>query len=491
MRAKPAISGLVAPRVRAAESLFSWLLLRCAPHGLRAGALGLALAGAPMVCTAQTFIRVTPPSTSQQDQGTVNAMPNTNVGAQVGAAGPGGGSQEAILSDTGSVVKVVDASGKEVKKGALSLNGWRPTFSLNVGISYDNNIFIQRNKTGDFITSIQPGIVLGWGDYRAELPRLGQFAHEYEIPVDDLTAQRYLYITYDPTIQRFADHSSQDAVDENLFIAGSYQVSKVVVQGSFQYQTLSNADIDVGDRVDRTLYSGTLSGLFTVDTKTSVESDLVINSTEYDQFYQSSVDVSDSNYLDYQLAPKTNIAVGFDVGYLMPQLSANQFYQQLLGRVRWAASDKLYASLTAGVEFREANGGTSKVDAVFDGSLNYAPFDGTRFLFAAKRAANPASDELGQDIVITSVTFGVQQRLFGRVYASASAVYGNADYQQFSSGSGINRSDDTVGLVFNVGADVSKYAGIQLATRFLEDNSNLKDRSFDEDVVTLQCDLTY
>lgn len=418
-------------------------------------------------------------------------MPNPNAGAQVGASSPGAAPQEAILSDTGSVVKVVDANGKEVKKGAWELNGWRPTFSLNVGISYDNNIFIRRNKTGDFITSIQPGIVLGWGDYRAELPRLGQFAHEYEIPVDDLTAQRYLYISYDPTIQRFASNTSQDAVDENLLISGSYQVSKVVVQGSFQYQTLSNADIDVGDRVNRTLYTGTLSGLYTVDDKTSFESNFVTNSVEYDKLYQSSVEVSDSNYLDYQLAPKTNVAVGIDLGYLMPELSANQFYQQFLGRVRWAASDKLYANLTAGVEFREANDGTSKVEVVFDGLMNYAPFDGTRVLFAAKRAANPASDELGQDIVVTSVTLGVQQRLFGRVYASASAVYANSDYQQFSPGSGLNRTDDTVGLTFNIGADVSKYAGIQLATRFLEDDSNLKDRSFDEDVVTLQCDLTY
>jgi hypothetical protein len=440
------------------------------------------LAAMPLDCQAQTFIRMAPPSVQQQDQATVNAMPNPSGAAGNPTAAQGQG--EAVLDS--SSAEITDESG-----GRFGIHGWRPSFYLNIALGYDSNIYFKPNGTADFVSSVSPGIVFGWGDYRALLPQVGRFAPEYQIPTDTLTEDRYFYVDYHPTFQIFADHSSEDSVDEYLLMAGSYQFPKLLLQGGFRLQKLSDAEIDAGTRVDRTLITTSVTGGYVVDDKTSVDTTLSDYDAEYQGRYESSEDVRLVSFLNYQVASKTSVSAGVSVGYVTPELSADQFYQQVEARARWTASDKLVASGTGGVEVREVDGGKTLINPVFDLTVNYAPFDGTHFLLDASRIAEPSDVELGNDLLLTVAQLGVTQRLYGRVYVTGSVSYGDADYQTLSANQGVSRTDNYFSLSLGAGMDVTKYAGIQIASQYLKDDSSMSSRSFDEAKVFVQVDLKY
>ena len=443
---------------------------------------------------AQTFIRVEPPSTEEQDRTPVTAMPYASAsapgspGAPAGA-GTHGGPREAVLSGR-APAKILDANGKEVKKSG-DWRDWRPTFYADLKLSYDDNIFIQPHKSGDFVTRFSPGVVLGWGDYRSELPRLGQFQHEFAIPVDDLTSNRYAFIDYHPTLELFASHSSEDTVEEDVHAAGSYQFTKLILQGSAEYKTTSESDIDVGDRVDRTLYSAALTALYTINDRTGLESGFTVTSSQFEGIYESSTEVADRTYLNFQIQPKTNIALGVGFGYLLPEFSANQYYEQLLARARWAASDKLYATGTVGLEVRESTAGINKVNGVYDGSINYQPLNGTQISLTSSRLSEPSEAEFGQNLVLTNFGLHAQQRFLSRFYVGGGVSYENVSYERVSDGPTITRNDNIVGLDVSVGLDFTQYAGIQLASSFLNNDSTLDTRTFDREEISFQVNVLY
>jgi hypothetical protein len=468
------------------------------PARLRA-AIGRSLAIAslalllPAIGYGQTFIRVAPPSVQQQDQSTVNAMPNTSgANGTTGASdGNSGALGEAILSANGQVVSVVDSNGKEVKNSGPWWKYWRPIFYLNVVEAYDNNIFDQPKQVGDFLTTISPGIIMGWGDYRAELPALGGYTHEFAVPVDELTAGRYLYINYHPTFEVFAKNSDQDAVEEDAVVAGSYQFTKLTLETRLEYQSLSDTDIDIGERVKRDLYTGSLVATYAYDDKTSLEDTLSLTSEQFSDLYDSYTEPEDIFYLDYQFAPKTNVSVGAAFGYIAPTHTANQIYEQALSRVRWTASDKLYATGTLGIEFRQSSDGIDKVDGVYAAGLTYLPFDGTSLVFTSSRTTQPSDAEFGQDIVLTALQLQGQQRFLGRLYAGATVGYQNANYERISGGPSFTRNDNTVNLLLTLGSDLTKYAGIQLAYRLFDNDSTIYAYGFDEQQVSFRLNLLY
>jgi hypothetical protein len=438
----------------------------------------------PLRVPAQMFIRVAPPSVDEQNQAPTTAMPNTPGAASTN------GPRESVLSG-GQVVEMVDANGNQVKpSNPGDWRNWRPTFYGNLQLAFDDNIFIQEhNEKADFITNISPGIVLGWGDYQAELPRLGQFQHQYEVPANDLTASRFLYVDYHPTFEIFASNTQEDTVDEDVVAAGSYQFSRLTLQGNAQYQTLSATDLDVGDRVRRTSALGTVTGTYDYNDKTSVDSTFSATNLRYSGGYESSIEVVDQTFLSTQYGPKTQLAAGVGLGYLIPNQSANQFYEQLLGRVRWSGTDKLNGTGIVGVEVRESND-SNKVNGIFNLTLNYLPFDGTIVIFDAERLTEPSEAELGQDIVLTNVNIQARQRFLGRLYATGLIGYRNANYEHISN-TKISRDDNYVELSLGVGTDVTKYAGIQLAWRFADDSSTLAGRTFNDEQVVFQFDVLY
>jgi hypothetical protein len=467
-------------------------LLRCG----RVLGVVAALALSPLCVRAQTFIRVAPPSTDEQNQTPVTAMPYDGNAAQNAAGSTtspttSAPQREAILSG-GQTVEMVDSNGKAVKSANdISWKNWRPTFYADLQLTYDNNIFIQEHHPiSDFVTNFSPGIVLGWGDYRSQLPRLGQFEHEYEIPADDLTATRFLYIDYHPTFEIFANQTQEDVVNEDVNVAGSYQFNRLTVTGHAQYQTLSATDLDIGDRVERTTFLGVLGGTYNYNDKTSVDTTATATRLEYSGIYESSTEILDQTFLSFQYAPKTNIGVGAGLGYLVPASSANQLYEQALTRLRWAGTDKLSFDGTFGLEVRESTNGTDKVNGIFNLALTYLPFDGTVLIFSGDRLTEPSEAELGQDIDLTELTFQAQQRILGRLYLNGVLGYRNAVYERIS-GLTINRTDNYVDGSLGVGTDVTKYAGIQLAWRFAANESSYTNRSFHDEQVTLQVDFLY
>ena len=413
------------------------------------------------------------------DDPTVRQPPSQNVVAPgfPAATLESGNGYVDLTGGRGAVVAAVRAS-------------WRPIFYLNLGTAYNDNIFISSNKVGDSITTIEPGIILALGDFRAVLPHLGTFEHLYDVPTDTATDARFVYLDYHPSIYLFGDHSSQNSVDESVNLLGGYNFGKLTVGLQAEYQKLSIEDFDAGDRVDRDIYTLNLSSVYQYSDKTSFELGLNFNDREYQAPYTSSTEVTSQNYLNYAYGPKTQVSVGFAAGYLDYHSLINQTYEQALVRLSSVQFVKLDFTFNGGVEFRQNLGAGDSVDGVFNAALNYRPFDGTTLSFVASRATEPSATD-NDEVTYTQVGFSLEQRFLSRIYMTLRGTYNNADYSSVTTGQTIPRTDNYEEVYLSFGADVTQFASVQVSYLLHNSTSTLPGRTFNENIGGVTVRLTY
>ena len=387
---------------------------------------------------------------------------------------------------------VIDLTGGHGLTILTDRAAWRPIFYLNVGVAYNDNIFIDANKRGDAITTIEPGIILALGDFRDVLPRLGTFEHVYLDPLDDTDApQRYIYLDYHPSIYVFARTSSQNAVDESLNLYGNYNFPKLGLALHAQYQKLSIEDIDAGDRIDREFYTLDLTAFYEQSTKTSWEFDFGVRDREYQAPYTSSTELVSQNFLNYAYGPKTQFSVGFAVGYLDYRNIVNQTYQQGLLRVTSVQFAKLDFVASGGIEYRENIGGNNNViGGIFNVTANFHPYDGTIVTLLASRDTEPSAIA-NEDVTYTRVGVSLNQRFLSRIYLTLSASYGNSDYSTVQTGQSLSRTDNVEEFFASVGTDVTAYATLQCTYQFRNSTSTEAGRTYTENIGGVDVRFTY
>ena len=86
-------------------------------------------------------------------------------------------------------------------------------------------------------------------------------------------------------------------------------------------------------------------------------------------------------------------------------------------------------------------GASSLLTPTFNGAIQYQPFHQTRITLSAGRTVTP-SDFQSQDIETTSITAGINQRLFGVLSLDLSGAYSTDDYVASVLGASTTRSDD-------------------------------------------------
>ena len=392
---------------------------------------------------------------------------------------------EATLGES----NVVDLTGGRGAAVLAERAKWRPIFYLNIGVAYNDNIFISANKVGDFISTLEPGVILALGDFRAALPQLGTYTHFYNVPTDTTTPQRFIYVDYHPSVYLFATHSDQDAVDESATLLGGYGLGKLSLGINAQYQRLSIEDVDAGDRVNRDIFSLNLTSTYQYSDKTSWENNFTAVDREYQAPYTSSSTFASQNYLDYAYGPKTQVSLGVTIGDIDYHSLINQTYQQLRLRVSSVQFAKLDFTADGGIEFRQS-GDHDRIDGVFDGGVNFHPTDDTTLSLTATRSTDPSA-LTNDEVTYTRVSLALQQRFLSRFYMSLSGSYGNADYESVSSHQSLPRTDNLEEIDLGISTDVTQYATVQLSYLFRNSNSTDIGRTFTENIGGLEVRLTY
>ena len=291
-------------------------------------------------------------------------------------------------------------------------------------VTYDNNIFIQADdEQDDVIWTFAPGMLIGTGDYR----------------VQESSA---VFLDYTPSFNVFTRNSHQNSIDHDLRLKAGWRPGRYAVTLQQLYQNFSGPVLDVGNRVNRSLYITGIAFTYELSPKTSMEINGSQAVTDYD-------DVSSYNewnvagFFDYALTPKIKIGAGINAGWADIQNAGNQTYQQGLVRVVYAASEKVDIRGSAGAEVRQFQSDEDdKLNGVFSVGGTYKPLEFTQILVDAYRRDQNSVVLAGQNYTTTGFSVGVRQEFLVKYAATISGGYDHLHYHNASPTVNASRRDD-------------------------------------------------
>jgi hypothetical protein len=189
--------------------------------------------------------------------------------------------------------------------------------------------------------------------------------------------------------------------------------------------------------------------------------------------------------VDYQVLPKTNLALGYTHGWVDVDNGNSQEFDQFQLRAVWKASEKISVRASGGVEFRGIDNRDDITNGTFAVGLIYNPFDATSiFLNGFRKTSTSAS---GQNETYTTTGFDarVVQRFSQKYYLTAAAGYQTSDYEE-NLISGFSREDDYGWARLSLGWDVNKWMTAMVAYEYRNNDSNQENRSFEDHLFYLQ-----
>jgi hypothetical protein len=385
--------------------------------------------------------------------------------------------------------------GPLVETGNASVDSGIPrrfhyTFRLTLRGVYDDNVNLNRdNRISDFYTTFEPSVSLGFGDI------VGR-------------QENYIRIDYLASAFFFADHSENNALQHVFRLEGQYRVSRLTLTLSQIVQIMDGTDVqafnntggfdqqvnlDVAGRTRFNVYTTHLNAAYYLTGKTFLSAGADYTRSDYSTLISSEV-VSGNLFLNYNYSPKLVLGAGGTVGYnQVDDPNPDQSFVQANARISYQITGKLDALASGGVEFRDFKGGGQDqyVSPVFEGALNYAPFDGTKLSLSANHRILNSAVLTGENYAVTNITVAVQQRFLQRFYLGLNAGYENANY--FSTVAGLNstRDDDYYFVEPSIAVRVTRFWTVGAYYLHRENTSSFDAFSFHDNQVGLRTSLTF
>ena len=370
---------------------------------------------------------------------------------------------------------VEDISGHPFWLADLLERGSPLHIGFTAGETYDDNIFISPDKTGDFLTHISPSFDFEKGDRTAP-------------------NANYLNVYFAPTIFLYENHSNQDRTDFDADVFYQYQWTRLTLGLEQHYQHLTDASIDIGNLADRDVYTTIASGNYVYNGKLGFFGTATMRITSYQN--GSDVDTNEwivDAYALYQFAPKLSLGIGPRIGFVDIIGAPNEDYQDLLFHLTYNPEGKINATLSGGVEHLQYQGNTpDHLLPIFDLTANYSPRDGTSISLSASRQSLSSYDIAGENYLDTSVQVGFSQRFLEDFYFKLSAGYTIADYEFGSLQlSGLKRNDDYYFANIGVEWDPKDWLKVNASYQRSEDHSTFAQNSFNDNQIDIEASLHF
>ncbi len=200
---------------------------------------------------------------------------------------------------------------------------------------------------------------------------------------------RHWTLDYTPQWTIYSNNHFSDTFGQTLRLVGGATYDDWVLRLSQDYANVSSLSVETATQTRQETYTTAVNGLCTLNSKMSLDLALNQNIVSADQFSSYS-EWSTLDWLNYQFAPRLNVALGAGGGYDDVSASPDMTFEQVQGRVGWRATDKVSFQLHGGVEFRQfVTGGASPlVNPVFDATIQYQPFEQTRISVTGSRVVS-------------------------------------------------------------------------------------------------------
>jgi hypothetical protein len=290
----------------------------------------------------------------------------------------------------------------------------------------DDNIFFRdKEKDGDLITMVSPGVDLQLGRQESD----------------------YLLSQYRFDQAFFGDHDELNSSQHHFVFQGRMKWALVKVEGVNRIDFLSSV-LGGSERtfrentVDRTTYFHNYTAAYEISPKTQIYGE-----GQYDAVdYQRGITLYDQNNISgtlgfgYQLFPKVaTFGEGYygqsavNPNFVTPKPPHSQFYGGFIG-ARGPFTPRLSGTIKAGYEVREfSDDSPAPASPAFDASLTYNYTDKTAFTMTYSRRTGVsiqfARESYTRDIV--SLQVNQQIGVTGKFLGTAGGSYQLTDYERF------------------------------------------------------------
>jgi hypothetical protein len=329
-------------------------------------------------------------------------------------------------------------------------------FQLSARAVYDDNINLNRtNQISDFYFSIEPALMLGFGDTEAR-------------------SENYLQLDYIPAVFLFADHSENNSLQHVIRLEGQYHASRLTLNLSQTVQLMDGVDVqtqntaggldqqvnlDVAGRTTFNIYDTHLNAAYYVTGKTFLSGGVDYTNNHYTDLISSET-ITGNFFVNYNYSDKLVVGLGGTFGYdQVEEPNPDQNFEQANLRLSYKATGKIDFIGSVGVEFRHFEDDTidTHVSPIFEIGVNYTPFDGTKISLTANRHIYNSAVLAEQNYTMTNITAGIQQRLLQRVFLGFNGGYQTSDYFSTTASSGPSRNDDYFFVQPSIAVSVTRF----------------------------------
>ncbi len=371
-----------------------------------------------------------------------------------------------------------------------------PRAGLNV--MYDDNLLISpNNPLRDWEWTLLPGLTATAGDLGSYLPgpvTLSEIRdlRTYALLDDGSLPQHYLGVDYSPAVNFFTDNSKYNGVDQIEGLSGGYAFSRLFVGLDQDFAHVTAKDNSVGDRVTTTTFNTRVPLRYELTDRTSIDVSGQYHFLSYaDPLYHGYQEFRNEDWYNRLFGAKLQLGLGAAFGFVAPEASPNQTYQQALARAIYVISGKLDVRGSAGLEFRQYDSRqTSTTDPVFTLAATYQPRASTTFNLEGYRRQEPSYS--GNDNNITlGAGVGVRQLLLGRLTALLNVGYENVDYVVLGTGNSNDRVDNYYLVRANLQYEVNRHLTATLFWIYRQDASNKPLYSYVDNMIGVRANWYY
>ncbi|HEY3931075.1 MAG TPA: outer membrane beta-barrel protein, partial [Verrucomicrobiae bacterium] len=198
------------------------------------------------------------------------------------------------------------------------------------------------------------------------------------------------------------------------------------------------------------------------------------------------------DWLNYQFWPRLSAAAGVGLGYDDVQASPDMLFEQYQARIQWRATDKVSFQLHGGVEDRQflSGGQGDLISPVFDGTIQYQPFEVTKLSVAAQRNVAPSYFQ-NQTTENTSFSGDLNQRLLKNFYLDLNGGYEITKYTAAATGVAVNRKDDYYFLNVKLSCTFLKRGDIAVFYQLGDNSSSAVGYGFNTHEIGFQISYRY
>jgi hypothetical protein len=374
-----------------------------------------------------------------------------------------------------------------VTMGSGEANFWKPEIhaGLTTSVVFDDNIFItNQNAISDtiFVTSARATIAFGnvqqWASRFIDTTSRALVA-DAEEGNDNLIA-----LSYSPTAHAFVDNDNLNSVEHDVAGTARWNLGKLKIAFDGRFQTLSDADEDLGRRTDRTIAKASLGLTYDWSEKTRIQLEGDFMSRDY-KTGRDSVQFGANAYLLYDIMPKTQIGFGLGGGELQFDGGSSDTFERGVLRLRYNSYSKITLNMSGGAEWRQRDVGDDQFNGIFQVGIAYAIDEGSQIYFSAFRRLEPSANAQSQNIERLSFSLGYNVRLYQKLTLATNVSYSLADYTTPDENLNKDRSDNQFSISTTLSFEITANGFIRLGYAYRQNDSSREIVSYQDSQFTL------